>query len=82
MASAQIKQRVAALLQQLPPDRRAVVVLHWVRGYTVAEVSGMTGIKVNSVRGHLRRAKRKLRELIPGDPVLWEWAESHGGADD
>lgn len=74
-----LRRRVAAMLQELSPERRTVVVLHWVRGYTISEIAQMTDTKVNTVRGRLRSAKRELRELIPDDPVLWDWAESNRG---
>ncbi|MFH2006027.1 MAG: sigma-70 family RNA polymerase sigma factor, partial [bacterium] len=72
----QLRQRVAALLGHLSPERRTVVVLHWVRGYSIGEVAEMTDTRVNTVRGRLRTAKRQLLELIPDDPVLRVWAEA------
>ena len=76
----QLRQRVAALLQHLSPERRTAVVLHWVRGYTIPEIAEMTDTKVNTVRGRLRNAKRQIRELIPDDAVLRDWAESNRGS--
>ena len=76
----QLRRRVTVLLQQLSPERRTAVVLHWVRGYTIPEIAELTDTMVNTVRGRLRNAKRQLRELIPDDPVLWDWAESNRGS--
>ena len=72
----QLRQRMATLLENLSPERRTAVVLHWVRGYTIPEIAELTGAKLNTVRGRLRDAKRELRRLIMKDPVLGDWAES------
>lgn len=72
----ELRLRLAAHLEELTAERRAVVVLHWVRGYTIPEIADLTGAKQNTVRGRLRDAKRQLRKQLLKDPVLRDWAES------
>jgi RNA polymerase sigma-70 factor (ECF subfamily) len=69
----QLHHRLALLLGRLDPQRRAVVLLRWVHGYSVEEIAELTDTRVNTVRGRLRRGKRQLRKLILGDPVLRGW---------
>lgn len=71
-----LRQRLATLLGTLSPERRAVVTLHWVLGYRVAEIAEMMETPVNTVRDRLRVAKRQLRSRIQKDPGLADWARS------
>jgi RNA polymerase sigma-70 factor (ECF subfamily) len=72
-----LRRRLAHHLEELSTERRTVVVLHWVRGYTIPEIADLMGTKLNTVRGRLRDAKRQLRKQLLKDPVLREWAESN-----
>lgn len=72
----ELRRRLATHLEQLTPERRTDVVLHWVRGYTIPEIADLTGTKLNTVRGRLRDAKRQLKKQLMKDPVLRGWAES------
>ncbi|MDY0002720.1 MAG: RNA polymerase sigma factor [Polyangia bacterium] len=71
-----LRRRLAGLLAKLTEDRRAAVMLHWVHGYSVAEIAEITESPVNTVRDRLQVAKRQLRTLINKDPGLSEWAQS------
>jgi len=72
----ELRRRLAVHLDALSTDRRVVVVLHWVRGYTITEIADLTDAKLNTVRGRLRDAKRQLQKQLLKDPVLRDWAES------
>lgn len=69
-------ERVAQLLWKIKTKQRLCLVLKLVNGYKVSEVSEITGMPVNTVRGHLRRGRVALRNLVLMDPVLRETA--HG----
>ncbi|HKY33920.1 MAG TPA: RNA polymerase sigma factor [Candidatus Polarisedimenticolia bacterium] len=57
---------VRAALATLPARRRAVVVLHEIEDRPVAEIALLLGINDVTVRWHLMRARRELRErLLP-----------------
>jgi RNA polymerase sigma-70 factor (ECF subfamily) len=51
------------LLAQLPPLYRAVFVLHDVEGYTFAEISGLTDVRVSTLHGRLLAARKLIDEL-------------------
>jgi RNA polymerase sigma-70 factor (ECF subfamily) len=73
LAQKQIRRRLAALLQELPPKRRTVAALRWVFDYRPPEIAEMTGTSVNTVRDHLQKGKRQLRKIVLEDAVLAEW---------
>jgi RNA polymerase sigma-70 factor (ECF subfamily) len=55
-----IEQAIGAL----PPQARAVVVLHDIEGYSHSEISGMLGIAVGTSKAHLHAARRLLMEEL------------------
>ncbi len=71
----QLRSRLAVKLQRLSPQRRAVVVLRFVHGYSIREIAEITGTRANTVRDRLQVGKRLLRGFILKDPVLRDWAE-------
>ena len=71
-----LRGRLSGLLARLSEDRRTAVVLHWVHGYSVAEIAELTESPPNTVRDRLRVAKKQLRGLFSKDPALSEWAQS------
>jgi len=75
LALRMLRRRLALKLDRLKPDRRAAVVLRHVHGYSVAEISELTGTPLNTVRDRLRVGKQQLRELVTGDPLLRDWAQ-------
>lgn len=50
----------------LPPLYRQAVYLHYYEGYSVKEISTMTGETPGTVRKHLSRARAKLRPILEG----------------
>lgn len=71
---AELRARIAASLERLPIKQRAVVVLRFVEGYSLAEIAILTDAPENTVRERLRVAKKKLQEMMASDAVLMEWA--------
>jgi len=51
-------------LRVLSPNQRAAVVLRYEADLSVAEVARMMGLTAPTVRVHLHRARRRLRELL------------------
>jgi len=66
-------RRISELMEALSPERRTVLTLRLVLGYSIEEISGLTGWKVNTVRDRLAVARRQLRPRIMRDPVLREF---------
>jgi RNA polymerase sigma-70 factor, ECF subfamily len=69
----QMRRRVTAILDHLSRKHRATVVLHYLNGYTVEEVATIEDVPVNTVRGRIRTARKKLWALMKEDPLLVEW---------
>lgn len=72
----QLRRRLADMMARLPLERRTVVMLHWVHGYTVYEIAELTNAPVNTVRDRLRKGKSLIRKQMLRDPVLRDWAEN------
>ncbi len=73
-----VSSRIAELLEELGPERRAVVTLRLVLGHSIEETAEITGAKINTVRDRLAVARRLMRERIRNDPVLAELREEIG----
>lgn len=48
----------------LPPDQRAVIVLHQLEGLSYRQVAAVVGISEDAVRGRLHRARRTLLDTL------------------
>lgn len=57
-------QDVIRALAVLSPNQRAAVLLHDLEGFTGHEVARLLGISAATVRVHLFRGRRRLRELL------------------
>ena len=55
------------VLRQLPCQQRAVAVLRYWDGLSVAETAGLLGISEGTVKSYGARAIARLRELITDD---------------
>ena len=51
----------------LPPKYRAVIHLYYFEGYQTKEIAELTGQKESTVRQHLTRARRKLKDFLEGE---------------
>ena len=56
--------RVAALLQTLDDEQRAVVVLRDIEGFDYQQISDILGVPQGTVKSRLHRARMALREAI------------------
>jgi RNA polymerase sigma-70 factor, ECF subfamily len=56
--------QLLAALQQLTPQQRAVIVLHYYVDCPVREIARRTGINSLAVRAHLSRGRKRLRLLL------------------
>lgn len=63
-ADAELKERLAKALAELPERARSVIVMHDVEGFTHAEIGEMLGIPGGTARSDLHHARRKLRDLL------------------
>lgn len=56
------------VLDRVSPKRRAVVILHDISGEDVASIASIVGTSEATVRTRLRDGRKRLRELLEGDP--------------
>jgi RNA polymerase sigma-70 factor (ECF subfamily) len=67
-ASKEVGQRVELLLAKLDPERREVLLLVDVEGYSVPEVATATGVNLNTLYTRLRAARQQFEELVKREP--------------
>lgn len=65
-------RRLREALAELPPAKRAVVVLAELEGLSMREVSQIVGANERTVRSRLRDARQKLIQLLADDPLFQE----------
>jgi RNA polymerase sigma-70 factor (ECF subfamily) len=64
-------------LDRLPPEKRAVVVLYELEGFTATEIATITGSSEGTVRSRLRDGKARLTQLLAEHPLF---ASAEGSA--
>jgi RNA polymerase sigma-70 factor (ECF subfamily) len=57
-------------MRKLPPRERAAMVLFYVNDLPVAEVASRMGLASATVRVHLMKGRRRLRELLGDEDVI------------
>lgn len=57
-------EQLLVALQELTPQQRVVIVLHYYADCPVREISRRTGINPLAVRAHLSRGRKRLRVLL------------------
>ncbi len=73
--SAERQARVEALLLQLTEKKRAVLVMHDLKGIDAQTIADVLGTNILTVRTRLFYARRELEVLAKGDPALAEFFE-------
>ncbi|MGW4200526.1 SigE family RNA polymerase sigma factor [Streptomyces sp. NPDC004726] len=69
---------LAEALHRLPPRQRAVIVLRYLEDRSESDVARILGTRVGTVRSHVARALRKLRDQ-PGMRDAGRGGETGGG---
>jgi RNA polymerase sigma-70 factor (ECF subfamily) len=67
MVSVDDRDALDRAFARLSPEHRAVFVLHHHAGHPLAEIAGIVGIPVGTVKSRLHYATRTLREAIIAD---------------
>jgi RNA polymerase sigma-70 factor (ECF subfamily) len=62
----ELRAKLLAALAELPADRREVVLLHDLEGWTHQEIADRMELPPGTVRSHLHHARRALRESLRG----------------
>lgn len=63
-AASEMRRHVGALVATLPPEQRAAVTLFHLQGMTVEEVGEVMGCPENTVKSHLFRARKTLKDRL------------------
>ena len=58
------RHTVWAGLNQLPPRRRAAIVMYELDGLQIAEIATLLGVSAVTVRWHLSRGRRELAKIV------------------
>jgi RNA polymerase sigma-70 factor (ECF subfamily) len=58
------KERIKEAVETLPPEQREAVMLAYFGGLTHPEIAERTGVPLGTVKGRLRLAMQKLRNLL------------------
>lgn len=61
---AQKSRRLDQAWQRLDKDQRTLLALHDIEGYSLAELTDMTGLKEGTLKSRLHRARVKLGKLL------------------
>ncbi|MCM1217580.1 MAG: RNA polymerase sigma factor [Lachnospiraceae bacterium] len=61
---ADLKNDVEAALAHLPPEQKEAVILRFYSGFTIKEISGITGALETTVKARIRYALDKLRKEL------------------
>lgn len=64
MERVQSNERVAALLNQLPHEHRAVLALRELGGFSYDEIAGILDIPLGTVKSRMNHGRDKLRRLV------------------
>ncbi len=64
LLSGEIRKRIGLALEKLSPRQRAVFVMKHYEERSIAEIGEVTGLDEGTVKSHLFRASRKLRERL------------------
>jgi RNA polymerase sigma-70 factor (ECF subfamily) len=59
-----LRAKLRAAIEALPPGARASVILHDIEGYTHAEIGAMLGIAEGTSKARLFDARNKLRKAL------------------
>ncbi len=59
-----LMEQMEALIRQLPPDQRSVLMLRDYEGYSYRDISGITGLTESQVKVYIYRARVFLKEKI------------------
>ncbi|MGI9284984.1 MAG: RNA polymerase sigma factor [Pseudomonadales bacterium] len=64
-----LAERLHVALQKLPPERRIMVVLHDIHGYSMPELATMLNLPLGTIKSRLHRARAALRLELNWEPL-------------
>jgi RNA polymerase sigma factor (sigma-70 family) len=73
MESELIARRVEGSWRKLGKEQRALLALHDVEGYSLAELQEITGLKIGTLKSRLHRARVKLGRMLQSEGDMGEF---------
>ncbi len=70
-ADPDLKQRLAAAIDELPHGYKTVFVMHDIEGYKHEEIAQVMGVRTGTSKAQLSRARAKLREALADFAEEW-----------
>ena len=72
MAQKQLRSFLDMALDELPPEQRAVLVLHEIEGFSAAEIAELLGDRPGTVASRLNRARSKFSRAAARLRATWQ----------
>lgn len=66
--SAYLHTQVLAAMESLSKEQRAVISLHDIEGHTLAEIANMLEVPVGTLKSHLHRGRKALKNTLQLQP--------------
>lgn len=63
-AEGQVQSRLHAAIERLPPLQRTILALYHLDEVPIGEIAGITGLAEGTIKSHLFRSRKRLRELL------------------
>jgi len=67
LVSAEQQGLFLAAIDSLPQEHRAVVLLHYLEDFDLAEIAAITGVPLGTVKSRLHNARQKLRQQLTSE---------------
>jgi RNA polymerase sigma-70 factor (ECF subfamily) len=61
------EEQIMAAVNQLPPDFKEIVLLHYYQGYGINGIAEMLSLPEGTVSSRLSRSRKRLESLLKGD---------------
>ncbi len=61
------EEQLMCAVNQLPPDFKEIVLLHYYQGYGISEISEMLSLPEGTVSSRLSRSRKRLENILKGD---------------
>ena len=63
-ADGQVQSKLHAAIERLPPLQRTILTLYHLDEVPIGEIAGITGLAEGTIKSHLFRSRKRLRELL------------------
>jgi RNA polymerase sigma factor (sigma-70 family) len=74
-----VRSTIQKLLDRLPPRSKAILSLYYLQELSYEEIGAVMALPLGTVKTHLHRAKRALRDMIVEEGLWNEMIAGHRG---